>query len=349
MSATADFTTAPSSRPARETAIWAIAYGAGIVVGCLAVGIAPLAAYVWLIALFGIPHVVSELRYVDERFSGRSSISALAVIGGLLAVLATMRVLGTYGVMDPMLSGRAELLLGAALAVAAALFMRKRKAVGLIAAAAITFGALYFPIPTFLIWAWLHNLTPMAFLAEALDGRDRKRALIALAVPFFLVPGFVALGGIDWIAQSLFDHDAVGAASAFDAGRKPLSAFLPADTRMADALHFFQAAVVCQVMHYVTVIGLMPRLLQRSAGLPGRLAPWPRWRVFYGLLALAGLASTAFYWASFTDARSAYALAAALHSWIELPVFLIALGGGFVMPAIAAHSIGQIRPAPTMH
>lgn len=349
MSLAAAYPDTPHAAP-RETTIWAAAYAAAALLGCAAVGIAPLAAYVWLIALFGIPHVVAEMRYVDERFSGRSSRAAIGLIGGLLFTLAAVRVLGTYGVMDPMLSGRGELLLGAALAAAAALFMRRRRIVGMIAAAAVTFGALYYPIPTFLIWAWLHNLTPIAFLAEALEGRKRRQALLALTIPFVFVPAFVALGGIDALAQSLFGHAAISAPSAFDAGREPLAAFLPRGMAMADALHFFQAAVICQVMHYVTVIGLMPRLLRRGARQPGRLAPWPRWPVFYGLLALAGLTSTLFYWASFTDARSAYALAAALHSWIELPVFLIALGGGFIMPAIAARSsIPQTRPVPRMH
>jgi hypothetical protein len=37
----------------------------------------------------------------------------------------------------------------------------------------------------------------------------------------------------------------------------------------------------------------------------------------------------ALYAISYRDARSAYAVAAAIHAWIELPVLLMALGQGF--------------------
>jgi len=325
-----------------ESAVWTAAFAAAAVVGCVAVAVAPLAAYVWLIALFGIPHVVSELRYCDERFSGRSSRAALAAIGTLLGGLALTRLLGTYGAVSGFVSGPLELGFGAALALAAALFMRRWKLAGFAAAGVVAYGALEAPFLTFLIWAWLHNLTPLAFVAEALEGRARRRALLALCLPFFVVPGFVALGGLDWLTQALFAHDAARAGSAFGAGSKPLQAFLPGGVRMAEALPLFQAAVVSQVMHYVAVIALLPRLLAKGGAREGRLAPWPRWPVFYALMAAAGLASLAFYYVDFGEARAAYALAAALHSWIELPVFLMALGGGFSLPTGA-----QSPPEPT--
>jgi hypothetical protein len=331
----------PAAWTAHEPAIWAGAFGAATLAGCAAVAAAPLAAYVWLIALFGIPHVVSELRYCDERFSGRSPRAALAAIGALLAGLAGTRLLGTYGVLSGFVSGPLELAFGSGLALAAAFFMRRWKLVGFLAACGVAYGALQAPFVTFLVWAWLHNLTPLAFVAEALDGPARRQALAALCVPFFVVPGLVALGGLDLLTQTLFAHDAARAGSDFGAGSKPLQAFLPAGSRMSEVLPLFQAAVVSQVMHYVAVIALLPRLLATGARREGRLAPWPRWPVFYALLAAAGLGSLAFYFVDFGEARSAYALAAALHSWIELPIFLMALGGGFSMRRAA-----QSRPEP---
>src|SRR5262245_6156770 len=62
------------------------------VVSVVAVAVAPLAAFVLMISAFGLPHVLYELRYVDERFSARAPRSALALIGGLLAVIAAGRV-----------------------------------------------------------------------------------------------------------------------------------------------------------------------------------------------------------------------------------------------------------------
>ncbi|BCW90683.1 hypothetical protein sos41_38570 [Alphaproteobacteria bacterium SO-S41] len=344
--ATPDF--APDQPLAREPAVWAAAFGLAALAGCAAVAVAPLAAYVWLIALFGIPHVVAEMRYCDERFSGRSSRLALGLIGAILLSLATVRVLGTYGVLSGSLSGPLELILGGMLAFAAAFFMRRFKLLGFAIAALVAFGALYYPLATFLIWAWLHNLTPLGFVADALPRHKRLPAIALLCIPFFVVPAFVALGGLDWIALTLFSHDATQAGSAFGAGLRPLQSFLPSRMALDDAIPLFQAAVVSQVMHYVAVIALMPRLLKHGAARDGRLAPWPSWPVFYGLLAVAGLASTAFYAIDFGEARSAYALAAALHSWIELPIFLMALGGGFSLARPGSRT-SQSLPAPTPH
>ncbi len=336
----------------REGALWAWAFLIAALAGAALIAAAPLAAYVWLIALFGIPHVVSELRYCDERFSGRSSRAALAIVGVLLFALCATRALHTYGVMPGSLGGKLELIFGALLAAAAAAFMRRFQVLGLAVAVAVVFGALNYPYATFLIWAWLHNLTPLAFIAEALKGRERARVLALLTVPFFVLPGFVALGGLTWMAESLFGHQGLAAGSAFGAGLKPLGSFIPAGTRPDVALPFFQAAVLSQVMHYLAVIVLMPRLLGRGAAADGRLAPWPRWGVFYGLLALAGGVSTAFYAVDFDAARAAYAMAATLHSWIELPIFLIALGGGFRLPVIPradGSAMARVPPRPTPH
>ena len=47
-----------------------------------------------------------------------------------------------------------------------------------------------------------------------------------------------------------------------------------------------------------------------------------------GVTAVA-LVAFGIYAVSYTDARAAYAVAAAIHAWIELPVLLLALGQGF--------------------
>lgn len=332
----------------REGAIWAFAFVAATLAGGAFIAAAPLAAYVWLIALFGVPHVVSELRYCDERFSGRSSRAALAIVGVLLFALCATRVAHTYDLIPGAIGGKIELIFGAALALSAALFMRRYRLAGLVVAAAVTFGALYAPYTTFLIWAWLHNLTPLAFIAEATKGRERAWTLGLLTIPFFVLPAIVALGGLQWLTGA-FGHTPLSGGSAFGAGLQPLSAFIPAGTRPDTAMPFFQAAVLSQVMHYLCVIVLMPRLLGRGAGEAGRLAPWPSWPVFYGLLAVAGGVSVAFYAIDFGEARAAYALAATLHSWIELPIFLIALGQGFRLPVFPRATAPASRPALTTH
>ncbi len=337
---------------AREGAVWGWAFLVATLAGGALIAAAPLSAYVLLIAVFGVPHVLAELRYCDERFSGRSSRAALGIIGLILFALCLTRVLHTYGFMSGRIGGPLELCFGALLAVAAAVFMRRYRLIGFAVAAAVTFGALYHPYATFLIWAWLHNLTPLAFIAEALEGRTRWRALALLMIPFFVVPGFVALGGLTFIAEAAFGHDGLAAGSAFGAGLKPLGAFLPNSVisarNLPDAIPLFQAAVMSQGMHYLCVIVLMPRLLRHGAAARGRLVAWPRWPGFYALLAVAAAISTAFYWVDFGEARAAYALAATLHSWIELPIFLLALGQGFRLPVMPRNAAMQSQPEPTM-
>jgi len=58
---------------------------------------APLAAYTTALALFGLPHVLSELRYVDRRFGRRLSLSYLAPIAALLAVIVAARACVVFG------------------------------------------------------------------------------------------------------------------------------------------------------------------------------------------------------------------------------------------------------------
>jgi hypothetical protein len=119
--------------------------------------------------------------------------------------------------------------------------------------------------------------------------------------------------------------------SFFGAGGQPLLSFLPPGS---SDLHLFSAAVVAQSMHYVAVIVLLPRLLKEknSMAASATVVPWPSWRVFAG--AVVAIAAVAFgvHAVSYTDARAAYGVAAAIHAWIELPILLLAVGQGFRLP-----------------
>ena len=81
--------TALASAPKAETIpCWPWGYAAAGAVALAAALTAPLAAYVFMIALFGLPHVVTEMRYCDERFSPRAPRAALPAIGVILLLLA---------------------------------------------------------------------------------------------------------------------------------------------------------------------------------------------------------------------------------------------------------------------
>jgi len=306
-------------------------------VSVASVVVAPLAAFVLMISAFGLPHVLYELRYVDERFSSRTAMPLLAVIGALVGAIALARIANSLHWLASDWFVPIEFGLGAALAFTAAAFMRTNKLLGALIGIGFALGATYFPIETFLAWAWLHNLTPMGFVAEITEGEERRRWLLWLGLPFFVLPALVAAGVFHDAAGLIFPIAETQTLSVFDAGDRPLLSFLPPGS---SDLHLFSAAVVAQAMHYVAVIVMLPMLLKAKQGgvSAPTIVPWPSWRVF--AMGVAGIAIVAFgiYAISYTDARAGYAVAAAIHAWIELPVLLLALGQGFALAPRAAQA-----------
>jgi hypothetical protein len=307
----------------RLTALWI----AVSVVSIAAVSVAPIATFVLMISAFGLPHVLYELRYVDERFSARVPARPLAVIGALIGLIAAARIANGAHLLMGDLFLWIELGLGAALAFTATLVMRTNRLLGFAIGVVFALGATFQPLYTFLIWAWVHNLTPLGFVAEITEGDERRRWLVLLSVPFFVLPALVATGMFHSLAVTLFQTADLQWMSIFGAGDRPLLSFLPMESTDLDV---FSAAVVAQSMHYVAVIVLLPQLLRAKQGLGApTVVPWPSWPVF--AVGIAAIATVAFgiYAVSYTDARAAYAVAAAIHAWIELPILLLAVGQGF--------------------
>lgn len=321
MTSTADILDRTSGKPA-----WAMWWIAAMVVAIVAVTTAPLAAYVVLIALFGLPHVLTELRYCDERFSPRISVRLIWAMGLVVGLIALGRIAVPLGYMPASLTMPVELSLGAVLAGIALMVMRRLRVLGALIALALGLGAYFAPLSTFLVVAWAHNLTPLGFVAEITQGAERRRLLTALTIPFFIMPALIAAGGLLWVPQFFspaLDHFT----TIFGAGTSVLMSFLPPGMDRAAAVPLFQAAVFSQVMHYFAVIIFMPFLLKEKGGATGKpVVPWPRWPVYFVAVGIASLFSFGFYAIAYTDARAAYGAAAAVHTWIELPLFLLALG-----------------------
>jgi hypothetical protein len=297
------------------------------VLSVAAVSVAPIAAFVLMISAFGLPHVLYELRYVDERFSARVAPAPLAAIGVLVALIATARIANGMHILMGEVFLWIELGLGAALALTATAVMRRHKLLGAVIGIVFALGAIYAPIPTFLIWAWVHNLTPLGFVAEITEGEERRRWLLMLSIPFFVLPALVATGIFHDLANALFRVAELQWTSVFGAGDKPLLSFLPPDSW---DLNLFSAAVVAQSAHYVAVIVLLPQLLRAKQGAARQtIVQWPSWPVFAGAVSVIAAIAFGIYAVSYTDARAAYGVAAAIHAWIELPILLLAIGQGF--------------------
>ena len=319
--------TTPSLNPARFAQVGVIAVIAALVT-IVGVSVAPIVTFVLMISAFGLPHVIYELRYCDERFSSRTSRPLLAILAVLLSLIALGRVGNGMHWIPSSFFVPLELGLGATLALIAAYHMRQHKWLGALIGIVFTFGATYFPLETFLTWAWLHNLTPVGFVAEATRGEERLKWMAVLFVPFVVLPGLVATGVFQQTIGLLVSAPGLYTSSIFGAGDVPLMSFLPPQSY---DLNLFSAAVLAQAMHYVAVIVLLPRLQQAQ----GRAEPtqtlvaWPDWRSFAFLVAAIAAVAFGIYSVSYTDAKAGYAVAAAIHAWIELPILLMALGQGF--------------------
>jgi hypothetical protein len=316
---------APLALP-RAPGVW-LAFASLAALAFSASVLAPLWTYTFALATFGSAHVLWELRYVGGRFGPRFPWAIWAPVGlGLLAV-AGVRVARNLGDLASF-GGEIELIVVALLALVPLPWLAReglgRAAFGAGVAAFLGAGALYAPTETLLALAFLHNLTPIGFVAEALRGPERALALAGSAVIFLLAPAWIASGGAA-LALAPWAEPAPDW-SWFQVGglADQLGAWIPrAWHHERWAAHLFAAAVFSQCMHYLAVLGVLP-LLQ---GDDQRHARWP----FFGLgllLAAGCLAFVGLYAWDFRLARSWYGPMAAVHAWLELPVLLTALGVG---------------------
>lgn len=288
----------------------------------------PLATYTLTLALFGLAHVLAELRYVDRRFGGRLGTrlgrSMLGVLVGVMAVRGA-RALGLLGALPGVLL---ELGLGLGLVLLVMPALRRRgpvtSAAGLLVAGLLAVSILVAPAAALLALAVLHNFTPVGFVLEARAGPSRRRALRWCAAVFVAVPVLIATGGPWAIAHAT----GLSAPEASPLGYGPLHeamhAYLPvALLDPALALHLFAACVFLQGAHYVTVLLVLPHQLPPTAA--GRL-PWPSARWWPWVLGAALLAVVPFAF-DFVAARRGYGIVAAVHAWVEIPILLLAFAG----------------------
>jgi hypothetical protein len=310
---------------------------ATIVIAAVAVAAAcaaaPLFTYVASLAVFGLAHVATELRYVDRRFSRRFGKGALRILIGLLGAIVALRIASFLPGASALPLRELELAAVAGLAAAAAAPCLRRgeplaAALSAGVTAAIACGLAVAPGTTLVVLAFLHNLTPIGFLAERLEGAPRRRALASCAFAFLVVPALIVSGVFTgWLVRAgVWDPDlapfAVGPIEAH------LGVFVPQawlDERWATRL--FAAAAYLQCAHYAVVIGVLPRLGAADDG--AAVLPWPKGRWFALLTVAAGAIALMGFALAFADARRAYGVVAAIHAWSEVPVLLLSAGAGF--------------------
>jgi hypothetical protein len=277
----------------------------------------PLATYTLTLAAFGLAHVLSELRFVALRFGPRLASDLRRALVGLVVLVALGRLARRFDVVDAFTADIVELLLGIALVVVVVPTLARAGRARVLLATSVgvllALGIAFSPIHALLAIAVLHNLTPVGFLAEALEGGARRRALATAAVVFAGVP-VVILSGLPFAA---LQSAGLAAPELVVLPAGPLAlhmrAYLPDDLLSATwALHAFSACVFLQCAHYLAVIDVLPRLVA---------APGPRFGWF---LVVAGAVAFVPFALDFIQARQGYGVLAAVHAWIEVPLLLLA-------------------------
>lgn len=299
----------------------------------LAVAAAPLVVYAATLALFGWAHVVVEMRYVRDRFAGRLDRRLVVAWLALLAALAASRVVALAGGVLPWPRPLGELvaLLALLLVTARAAPPAARGASLLVVGGA---SALLLGLPPAVAMALLaiaHNVTPVAFLAERLRGEERRRALLLAAIAFGVVPLLLFLGAFDVVLARLGVPLFAGDFLAIGDVSDHHSAFLaPAWREQPWSARLFAAAVHLQCAHYFVVLHVLPRLAGAGAAEAPRSSA--RRLALPAVAVAAGGALLLAFVRDFGLARSLYGVAAAVHAWIEWPLFLAVAFGAAPLP-----------------
>lgn len=293
----------------------------------------PLATYTLSLAMFGLAHVLSELRYIDLKYGRRIGQHLRWTIGALLVSVVSLRVAQLMGWMSADVGRPLEV--GIVLLLSLSVMPKLMKhgifavAVGMSVSGLLIAGLAMSPIHTLLILAILHNLTPLAFLADALPSKERTPVLTVGVLIFIAMPLFIATGTpFRWMAQlGVVSPEA----SILPVG--PLAAHIgayihPAFHDARWALYAFSGVVFIQCMHYAVVIHILPRLLERDAHAHQGLFRWPDERRFTMLMVVASVLLFGLFVWSFGTARSVYGIAAAVHAWVEIPILMLALFAG---------------------
>lgn len=300
----------------------------GVPLTALAAVLAPVWTYALSLAFFGLPHVLVELRYVDERFGARLRGRTVALLAIGLGGVAALRVFGVAGAGGVDGCAAAELLVGAGLMFLVVPVLARRSlamaGLGAAACAVTAVGAVRAPIPTLVVLALAHNLTPVGFLAERLRGAARRSAMLACAIVFGAIPLAIASGLATELLLALGPTE--GGPPGVGEVDLHLTAFVPPALAYEPwALDLFRAAAFLQCMHYAVVLHVLPRLGGASETAGSRLR-WPPRGVFGLAVAALGALFVGGFALSFGDARAVYGVFAAVHAWVELPILLVALG-----------------------
>ncbi len=273
--------------------------------------------------VLGVPHVVSDFRYLVFRPLRGAGTARWAWIALLLplALFAGLRVRVFLGHAA---LPRMEVLLGCASAVAAVLLAPRasivRQGVVLVALAGLVVAAFSWPWQVLLVFGHVHNLVAFG-LWFWWAGAPRRAALVYLGCFAALAIGLPALSTASMAGLEL------GA----------LAGSLAPGFGDALATRVVMTYAFAQMVHYIVWIDLVPQS-QRGAGLASDLG-------LVGLAAAVGGTLLFIGWGVFDPlkARNTYLSLALFHGWLEVAVIghLWVRHGSIALPGAAPQSLAS--------
>ncbi|MBI5264340.1 MAG: hypothetical protein HY852_21285 [Bradyrhizobium sp.] len=302
----------------------------------------PLLVYSLTLATFGLAHVLSELRYVDRRFSRSLERRELVAIAVLLLGALAARISGVSGLVG--IGTALPVELGFVVAMALSVARGSLAQRGLAATIGTALGAATFaaPFDTAVSLSILHNLTPLAFLWELAPRRSRTIIILVASIVFVALPLLVATGLPRLVLQTWLP--ATSALDPLAAGplASQLYVYVPSPLlHRAEAIDLFSASVVAQCAHYAAVIIVLPTMLAARDPEAQGIVPWPKGVIFAALLAAASAFAAYRFSLGFVSARALYAIAASVHAWIEVPLIVIALSRGTDQPSSSSPTLAE--------
>ena len=286
----------------------------------------PLATYALSLAVFGLPHVFTELRYLDSRFSKHFPKSLIYQFIVLLTIIAVLRIFQFFALDNEGISVVVELscVVGLVFLVTPILAIKSQimEIVALAVCLSLIAGILFAPNLTLLFFAVGHNLTPIGFLTEKLEGHERIYSWIACFFLFLVIPVLIIFGLPHQILASwglIAPDTSLLAVGSLDSH---LGVFVPEFWQgNSFGERFFSAVVFLQCLHYAIVLGIFPRWTKQQIN---DSLYFSQLKTQYFNWIVRGLSSFLFmgFLESFTDARAIYGILAAIHAWIEIPLLL---------------------------
>jgi hypothetical protein len=294
-----------------------------ILVSAVSAIVFPLTTYALTLATFGIAHVAIELRYIDGRFHRKFDNKIEVRLLQLVIAIALLRLASIFGVVAPNIAHLLELSCGLGLVSIAthqlwinnwrrgSILFQRGFANGLTVACLLGIGIIKDPIATSVIFAIVHNLTPIGFILDR-QGLKSARTIWICGLIFGLLPLLIILCRSFSIVHLPIETN-VSYLSAFVA---------PSWQKLPIAYPLFSAVAFLQCMHYATIIGL---LSQWTPDRSTSLFQWLSSKYFYLLVGGISMCFLIAFQHSFVLTRAVYGVVASIHAWIEIPLLLLML------------------------